>query len=95
MSTNISNQFRSRVFLSALTGALIAGGAAVAISEETSKTAEHPTLKLPVEESAVDRDTLPRGSYAPVVKKVAPAVVRIETTTTIKSPARRISPGLE
>jgi len=73
--------------ISSLVGALIAGGAAVAISQETGKTAEHPTIKLPVDAVSIDRNTLPNGSYAPVVKKVAPAVVRIETTTTVKTAA--------
>jgi len=42
----------------------------------------------------VNRDTLPQGSFAPVVKKVAPAVVKIETTTTVNSPPMADMPGM-
>ena len=81
--------------LSALTGALIAGGAVAAWSEETGKTApsERANVNLPLDETAVPRDSLPTGSYAPVVKKVAPAVVKIETTTTIKNAPAEDMPG--
>jgi serine protease Do len=87
MNTNILTQFRSRAVITALTGALIVGGAVVAWSEETGKMApaERANLTVPLDENSVSRDSLPHGSYAPVVKKVAPAVVKIETTTTIKS----------
>ena len=95
MIENISNPIRNRVAVVALTGALIAGGAAVALSGETGKSssAEHPGVTVPVDENAVARDTLPRGSYAPVVKKVAPAVVKIETTSTIKNTPGADMPG--
>ena len=87
MNNNILTQFRGRVLIPALTAALIAGGALVAWSEETGKSArpERANLNLPLDEAAIPRDSLPSGSYAPVVKKVAPAVVKIETTTTIKA----------
>jgi serine protease Do len=96
MNTNMPNPFRNRVVISALTGALIAGGIAVAWSEETGKKAgpEHASVNLPLDENAVPRDTLPRGSYAPVVQKVAPAVVKIETTTVVKNtPDQEEMPG--
>ncbi len=87
MNTIFLTQFRARVAIPALAAALIAGGVAVAWSEETGKTVhpERANLNLPLDENAIPRDSLPTGSYAPVVKKVAPAVVQIETTTTIKS----------
>ena len=87
--------FRNRVAISALAGVLIAGGTIVALSEEQDKksSSEHPNINLPLDETAVPRDTLPRGSYAPVVKLVAPAVVKIETTTIVKSPAMQDMPG--
>ena len=87
MKTNSSNSFRQRLLIGCLTGALIGGGVAVAWSTETGKKAETPraNVTLPLDENAVARDTLPHGSYAPVVKKVAPAVVKIETTTVVKN----------
>ena len=95
MNTIFLTQFRARVAIPALAVALIAGGAVVAWSQETGKTArpERADLNLPLDESAIPRDSLPTGSYAPVVKKVAPAVVKIETTTTIKHPPMEDMPG--
>jgi serine protease Do len=85
MKTKHSNSFRNRVVISALTGALVTAGGVAAWSGEAGKSAEAPSLNLPLDENSVPRETLPQGSFAPVVKKVAPAVVKIETTTTVKS----------
>jgi serine protease Do len=86
MQTNISHPFRQRLLIGALTGALVGGGLAAAWAETGKKAeTERPNITLPLDENAVARDTLPRGSYAPVVKKVAPAVVKIETTTVVKN----------
>jgi serine protease Do len=95
MKTNISNLIHNRLVISALTGALIAGGAVVAWAEETGKAApsERANINVPLDEVSVPRDGLPTGSYAPVVKKVAPAVVKIETTTTLKSNPAEDMPG--
>ena len=91
MNTYTSTQFRNRLAVSALTGALIAGGAVVALAEELGKT-ERPAPIVPMDEKAVARDTLPNGSFAPVVKLVAPAVVKIETTVTVKPDPRQEMP---
>ena len=95
MNTDISNGIRNRVSLLALTGALIAGGAAVALCSETGKSSnsEHASINVPLEENSVPRDTLPSGSYAPIIKKVAPAVVKIETVTTVKNTPAQQFPG--
>ena len=95
MKPDIIPPLRNRVVLSALTGALITGGAALAWAGETGKKAEAETvnLSLPLDEDSVARDTLPHGSYAPVVKKVAPAVVKIETTSTVKTAVVEDLPG--
>lgn len=80
---NISKQQRNRVVLWGLACALIGGGAVAAWSEDEPGKAtkpEHPSLDLPLDETPVPHDT----SFAPVIKRVAPAVVKIETTTTIK-----------
>jgi serine protease Do len=89
-----TTQIRNRVTVSALAGVLVLGGAAVAWSDDLGKKAEtpHATINLPVDENSVNRDTLPQGSYAPVVKKVAPAVVKIETTTTVKKASQEDAP---
>jgi len=43
-----------------------------------------PTIRVPLAEAPVSRQGLPEGSFAPIVKKVAPAVVKIVTTTTVR-----------
>jgi serine protease Do len=50
-------------------------------------------LKVPMDESPVPRDGLPRGSFAPIVKKVAPGVVKIVTTTPMKTGSMQEFPG--
>jgi serine protease Do len=89
MKTNISTPFRNRLVISALTGALITGGAVLTWASETKKSdSGRAQVNLPLDENSVPRDTLPQGSFAPIVKKVAPGVVKIETTITVKnSPA--------
>lgn len=95
MNTNNSTSFRNRVIVSALTGALVAGGALVGLSQELGKKAggERAGISVPLDENSVSRDTLPRGSYAPIVKRVAPAVVKIETTTVVKNAPMEEMPG--
>src|SRR5215469_12420737 len=61
---------------------LVLAGSAVAFETAKDKPA-HPSVNVPMDETAVARDTLPHGSYAPLLKKVTPAVVKIVTTTKI------------
>lgn len=82
MKNDSTPPFRNRIIVSALAGALLAGGATLAWSDDHQSKA---TVQLPLDESSVARDSLPRGSYASIVQKVAPGVVKIETTTTVKN----------
>jgi serine protease Do len=50
-------------------------------------------MNVPVDETSVPRNLLPRASFAPIVKEVAPGVVQIETTTTIKNTSMQQIPG--
>lgn len=61
---------------------LLLAGSAVAFDAAKDK-ADHPAVNVPMDETSVSRDTLPHGSYASVVKKVTPAVVKIVTTTKV------------
>jgi len=74
---------------------LIAGLTAVASDLHSKEKTDRPTLNLPMDEAAVNRDTLPHGSYAPIVKRVTPAVVKIVTTTKIENPAIQQMPGMD
>ena len=82
MKTNFSS-FRIHLVAFGLAGAALAAGALdlTKVSQSNAKAAD---LNLPLPETAVPRDGLPRGSFAPIVEKVSPAVVKIEVTSTIK-----------
>ena len=74
---------------------LVLAGSAVAFDINTKDKTDHPTINVPMDESAVSRDTLPHGSYAPVIKKVAPAVVKIVTTSKMDNAAMQQMPGFD
>ena len=69
--------FNSRTAAVVMAGGLALAGSALAYDLSADKNTR-PTVNLPLDETAVPRDTLPRGSYSSIVKKVAPAVVKIE-----------------
>jgi serine protease Do len=64
-----------------LATAAAVAGSALAFEHSLQGKPERVALKVPVDESPIARDGLPRGSYAPIVKKVSPGVVKIVTTT--------------
>ncbi len=79
--------------MSAVAGALVVAASALAFDLGSKDKADHASVNVPLDETAVPRDGLPRGSYAPIVKKVAPGVVKIVTATTIKNDAAQM-PGM-
>jgi len=89
----ITNSFRIRLAIFGLAGAVVAAGAAYGLAEASQTRASAADLNVPLQETSISRDGLPRGSYAPIVAKVSPAVVKIETTTTINSPEIQNFPG--
>jgi len=89
----IFNSFRIRLAAAGLAGAAVVAGAAFALAQSSQSTVKPADLNVPLQESPVPRDGLPRGSYAPIVEKVAPAVVKIETTATIKGASLEQFPG--
>jgi serine protease Do len=93
----IFDQKRKRLPVVVLAGALAVAGTALAFTNKTSeKTKPDPVaLNVPLDQTPVPRDGLPRGSYASIVKKVAPGVVKIEVTTTIKNTGAQQGPGFE
>ena len=72
-----------------LTAMVLAGGLALAGSaladDSTKNSSSGSAVNVPLDESSVNRDGLPRGSFAPIVKTVAPAVVQIDVTATAKN----------
>jgi serine protease Do len=63
----------------ALGGAIVAAGSALAFSQKPKAA----SLNIPVDEKSIAREAGGRNSFAPVVKKVAPAVVKIVTEARI------------
>ncbi|HEV2319516.1 MAG TPA: hypothetical protein VGV18_07185, partial [Verrucomicrobiae bacterium] len=91
----IINSFHVRLAAYGLVGAVVAAGAAYGLAE-ASQTIEKPSpVNIPLQETSISRDGLPRGSYAPVVDKVSPAVVKIEITATVKEPGMENFPGFD
>ncbi len=76
-----------------LAAGLILAGSAVAFDMHAKDKTDHPSVNIPMDETAVSRDTLPHGSYASVIKKVTPAVVKIVTTTKIENTSIQNMPG--
>lgn len=90
---NITNSFQIRLAAFGLAGAVVAAGAAYGLPQSSESNAKDSTVDIPLQESAVPRDGLPRGSYAPIVDKVSPAVVKIEITATVQESAMPNFPG--
>ena len=87
------NPLRLRLAVYSLAGAVVLAGSALVLAQSAKPKVNPADLNVPVDKTAVPRDTLPRGSYAPVVDKVAPAVVKIETTATLQHTASEEFPG--
>ena len=85
----------SRVTVLGLSGVLALAGSALAFTQVSKEKPRKVAINVPVDESAISRDGLPRGSYAPVVQKVVPAVVKIETSGTIQNAAMQSPPGFD
>lgn len=84
----IIRQFASRSRTALVTGALIvaclsAAFPRFAVAKEDAKPAH---VQLVVDSTPVTREPKSATSFAPVVKKVAPSVVKVFTTSTLKNP---------
>src|SRR5215468_8386346 len=73
---HISNRFTAI----ALGGALVLAGSAVAFSQKPKAEKFEPPA---VDETPIPREVGGHASFAPVVKKVTPGVVKVFTTTKI------------
>jgi serine protease Do len=88
------NYSSGRLAFLVLAGGVVLAGSAMAIDHSLKEKSQTPTISIPLDETAVPRDGLPRGSYAPIVKKVAPGVVKIVTTTKLANSPLQELPGL-
>jgi len=79
---NLFNQFSNRVAALALGGAVALAGTAVAFTQKPkAENFAAPAL----DERPVDRQTPGHASFAPVIKKVTPGVVKVFTTTKLRN----------
>ena len=88
-------QVNNRLSALALGGAVVLAGSALAFTEKTKAETHNPPVKLAVDERPVNRDTQGRASYAPVIKRVGPGVVKVFTSTKAHATAYYGPPGME
>jgi serine protease Do len=75
--------------------ALLGGAAAWVASSsafERASGGRRPSVSVSVNDAPLERQTKLSSSFAPVVKRVAPTVVNIFTTKTVKNPMPEITP---
>jgi serine protease Do len=79
---NILLNLRKRLPALALGGAAILAGTALAFTDHPAPSAQAKTtpVNLTLDERPVSRDAAGRASFAPVIKKVSPAVVKVSVT---------------
>src|SRR5437867_13340963 len=77
---NVSN----RIAAVALSGAVVLAGSALAFTQKPKAENFHAP---PLDERPIARDTGSHASFAPVVKKVTPGVVKVFTTTRMHNTA--------
>src|SRR5436190_1036065 len=85
---NSFNPFRNRLSAFGLGFSLVLAGSAVAFTQRSkseSSDVHNVALNLPVDERPVARELGGRSSFAPVVKKVTPGVVKVFTMTKVRN----------
>src|ERR1051326_7832974 len=91
----IFNYFSKRLAVLALGRAAIVAGSALAFTQKPKATQTKAARNLPGEERPVTRDLGGRASFAPVVKRVTPGVVKVYTTTKARKTAFNGPPGMD
>ena len=80
-----------------IAGVILAGGltlAGLALADDITKEKSGGlAMNVPLDETSIPRDGLPRGSFAPIVKMVAPGVVKIEVTAKADNASGQEFPG--
>jgi len=74
-------QWNNRWGAVALGAVVVLAGSALAFTQKTKDEGHNPPVNLAVDERPVNRETQGRASYAPVIKRVGPGVVKVFTTT--------------
>src|SRR5258708_33246971 len=90
---NIFQPFSNRLAALALGGAVILAGSAVAFTQKPKDS--HPVVHVQVDDRPIPREMGGHTSFAPVLKKVAPAVAKVFTTTKVHNTALSGAPGMD
>src|SRR5258705_11400361 len=80
---NVFNHLGNRMTALALGGAVILAGSALAFTQKEKVESTKSVPNVPVDERPIARDAGNHNSFAPLVKKVTPAVVKVLTTTKV------------
>jgi len=80
----ILNHMSNRLAALLLSGAVVLAGTAVAFTQKP-KADSKAALNVQVDERPIVRDSGGRSSFAPIVKKVTPAVVKVFTTSKVQN----------
>src|SRR5215475_8324676 len=81
------NSPNNRFAALALGGAIILAGSAVAYTQKSKAESSNPPAQVAMDERPVARATGGLTSFAPIVKKVSPGVVKVFTTVHIQNTA--------
>src|SRR5438874_13044281 len=81
------SRISNRLAVLTLSGAIALAGSALAFSQKSKSDSKHPAINIPVDERPIPRELGGHTSFAPVVKKVAPGVVKVFTTTRVHNTA--------
>src|SRR5580765_6315777 len=76
-----------------LSGVVILAGSALAFTEKSKSDSHNPPVNVQVDERPISRELGGHTSFAPVIKKVAPGVVKVFTTTKVHNMAFNGQPG--
>ncbi len=92
---DIFEQRRNRLTTIALLSAIGLAASALAFTHKPNAELRATPVSLTLDDRPITRDTSGRTSFAPVVKKVSPAVVKVFTTTRIQSSEFNGPPGMD
>ncbi len=95
--SNTWNMLMRGLPVAVLGGAVLVAGAAMAFDQKSNDVKKPGTtpMNLAVDERPVARDGKIGASFAPVVKKVAPSVVKVITSIKVKNTSMREVPGMD
>jgi serine protease Do len=96
--TNMKQKSRyqtARLATVVLGGALALALSALAFSEKPSKEAKATPINLTLDERPVSRDVIGKNSYSPIVKQIAPAVVKVFTSARVQPASAQGMPEMD